>query len=129
MKEVNMTEQQIIEGNKSIAEFLETEIDYTKHGETAYFFRDNENRTSGYLPHELMFHKSWNWLMPVIEEIEEFPYIGVHIEGCYCAIKSDEKYPGEEDEIIVKNPINTFDKFSSVYQTVIQFIKWHNQNK
>ncbi len=95
-----MKTQDILKNNKMIMEFmLLTE---------AYFKID-----------EVLYHKSWGWLMPVVEKIEGmYPVL---IERAYCRIEADGEGAYFEN--------NTGDKLLSTYKTIVQFINWHNENK
>jgi len=105
------------ENNKLIAEFMgakEVRKDNFKF----------PNRTG--LPLQIgtiKYHSDWNWLMAVIEKIEEkcaFVLIG----RMFC-------------EITYTNPLNTnvhFEKklvsgvrINAVYATCVEFIQWYNQ--
>ena len=74
----------INEKNKIIAEFMSKEI-YQKH-------------------HKSNYHCSWNWLIPVVQKIEQ-------------------DYEGVPQEII---NISLYSDINEVYKAVVQFIK--NQN-
>lgn len=134
------------ESNKLIAEFMG--LNKTKEGK---FIVENENdynteiyshyrETNEYLtiesgiirihfePYQLYYHFDWNWLMPVVEKIEEtdvFPEtenaINVTIGATsYCVIK--DSY-GEKVEITTSE----ITKIKTVYKAVIEFIKWYNE--
>lgn len=84
---------------------------------------------------ELKFHSSWDWLMPVIDKIEN------GLEDClgYVAIEkyNIESYsPGSLKRRLVffhyKENGKRFigqEKLNAVYRSVIEFIKWYNNNK
>ena len=65
-----LAKEQIIVGNKLIAEFEKLEIHNTlslaKTPIKAYEWHCNL-----YSEMELKYHKSWDWLMPVVEKIED----------------------------------------------------------
>jgi hypothetical protein len=78
-------------------------------------------------PEQLVFHKSWDRLMPVIEKIEK---LGVTTQICYAA--------GSKTYCTwILGLYNDYDstnvfpsKIESVYSAVVEFIKWYNkQNK
>jgi len=93
------------EGNKLIGDFMGKD------------FKD---------PLNYMYNKSWDWLMPVVEKIEDFEIdeikaVAVDIESNECEIKDYRQfnlsfayYEGET-------------KIEAVWQCVIQFIQWYNQ--
>ena len=59
-----MTTQEILEGNKLIAEFMGAKRkEYSITNREHYLFRDGRK----YLTENLIFHSSWDWLMPVVE--------------------------------------------------------------
>jgi hypothetical protein len=62
-----------------------------------------------FLLHELSYHSSWDWLMPVVEQID-------HIE-----------YESERLDII-DNAIKTR-VIGDVHKAVCEFIKMYNENK
>jgi hypothetical protein len=78
---------------------------------------------------DLKFHKSWEWLMPVVkrirgieegmlvERIDFMPNdgIAIHITG--------------RDSIIVDANGNHDGDKEATYKAVVEFIKWYNENK
>ena len=59
-----MSEQEIIEGNKLIAEFMGYKFIEDWH----QYWRLSDKHLL--LENELKYHSSWDWLMPVVEKIE-----------------------------------------------------------
>jgi hypothetical protein len=106
------------EGNKLIAEFMD-EYDLYHWGRDPF----NELLTATY-------HSSWNKLIPVVEKIEnliekEFDFITVKIERNYSNISVaniGEHLYGLDKHITGKS------KIESVYRSVVEFIKWYNNN-
>ena len=97
-----MTDKEILDGNKLIAEFMGYNTDELaeKDEEVRYFCHNHLINTSGipdwnttdedwtsYLyPDEMRFHSSWDWLIPVIgkitsecEEPEELGSLRLHL--------------------------------------------------
>lgn len=117
--------QEIIEGNKLIAKFM---------GGT---FSNYANNTKGWIipnltkngvdgdENNLKFHSDWNWLMSVVEKIEQD---GEPIE--IIGNKSKTHYFTHS-----YSPVNKYfktegaTKIESVYKSVIEFIKYHNEQK
>ena len=106
-----------IENNKLIAEFLG--------------YIDNGCSEDGFLIHpitnydveisSLKYHEDWNWLMEVVEKIESLGY-RIEIVKHICRI-----YLSNKETIIISE--NT-PKIEAVYNAVVEFIKWYNnQNK
>lgn len=101
--------------NKLIAEFMDMKVstDGTQVKDENWFYVDLDST----------FNTSWDWLMPVVERIEEIERIGVHIEGTYVSIKTDES--GKDVEIVRGK--TTFSKLESTYNAVVEFIKQYNK--
>ena len=101
--------------NKLIAEFMDMKVstDGTQVKCENWFYVDLDST----------FNTSWDWLMPVVERIEEIERIGVHIEGTYVSIKTDES--GKDVEIVRGK--TTFSKLESTYNAVVEFIKQYNK--
>lgn len=75
----------------------------------------------------LEFNTSWDWLMPVVEKIEEMDIVAsFQIEQPTIYIwASSESSTFENIEI----DIFTKSKIEAVYETCIKFIKWYNGRK
>ena len=91
---------------------------------------------------DLIFHSDWNWLMQVVEKIENLPsrtLQGTHYSGnevkIYKAINTNTHYceinlVKESGYRIVSIQFNKESKIKSVYDACLEFIKWYNeQNK
>jgi len=79
--------------------------------------------------HILKFHKSWDWLMPVVEKIEsEFCSSNIHY---YSAGMMKQAYVVEFLGYNIDYDNSQYDKskIKAVYKAVIKFIKWYNKNK
>lgn len=118
-----MTKQEIIEGNKFIAEFRQ--LPYV--GKDVYGFSGDVFNLIGeeikgnvlcYASTENMqFHSSWDWLMPVVHKCYKLQYgKGWSKANClqYCIIS---------DYFMAENAIEL------VYKEVVKFIKWYNSKK
>lgn len=120
-----MENKEILEGNKLIAEFdgwiLTDEFPdknrtYTKNGNLE-------------LDTTFKYHTSWDWLMPVVDKIEkkgciiEISYSIV----CMCRICIiGKKY--EKAFNIINDNNGGIQPISAVYKSIVEFIKWYNQN-
>lgn len=104
----------IIENNKLIAEYMgiNYEPNRNSHESSEYFYEDSE----------LGYHTSWDWLMPVIEQINSFGEFNVLIIGRACRIYSD--LPQHFNRFFEGD--TTLD---AIYAGVVEFIKWYNKNK
>jgi UDP-glucose 4-epimerase len=76
----------------------------------------------GYMTSELMYDTDWNWLMDVVDKIE----------GLNFSVEMNRQEEGDYQCLIVKKEIivQTFssNKMQSIYQAVVNFIKWYEQN-
>ena len=109
-----MTEQEILEGNTLIAEFMVAKP-CKKHPNIQLFLKikDNKNPSLQYW-HLLKYHKSWDWLIPVIDKI--------HSSNYYV-----DYYLSELGQSNNGVHINT--KFIEVsFNAVVEYIKWYNKN-
>ena len=70
------------------------------------------------------FHTSWDWLMPVVEKIEEDDEVDVNI-----LLNGTRIFKWRTDTDIVNNVAQiSFDKkIEHVYNAVVEFIKEHNK--
>jgi len=128
---MNLTEKQIEEYNESIGKFMnmKTGLTYQLFGENLNLTILDRTRTCCY-PHELRFHKDWNWLMEVIEKIEKLPItdnggVCVSIEHNYCRIYLDDW--GQFTDIAIGISKNS--KIEATFKAVVNFIEWYNQQK
>jgi hypothetical protein len=114
--------------NKMIAEFMDWDCDNigTMAPEVfryKVYFEYNPKEfftTTIYKYKDCLFHSSWDWLMPVVEKIEE-EYL-VDIFGKAISI-----YDEKKGEFIVDNPANyKLSKIENIYLGVVNFI--NNKN-
>ncbi len=105
-------QDEVIEGNKLIAEFMLVKIPdrhYLEMNPQLQYYGDSidEYGTVNNLVSErqLAYHSSWDWLMPVIEKIDSIYF----------------------NHYVVTLPIKT--DIKTVYEAVISFIKWYNTQK
>ena len=126
----------IIENNKLIAEFLDWEFDDLSETFETPFLKlvdpnafGNEQYSCKLQDFELEFHSDWNWMMRVVEKIENLQdenncaIYNVQIEQCFVEIIIN-----HTSETIVEVDSNS--KIQAVYNACVEFIKWYNeQNK
>ena len=105
-----MTKEEILEGNKLIAEFM----GMVRHNHISYATWAN-SKGDHIFESVLQYHSSWDWLMPVVEKIESLKNSDdyeIDIFGNCCDIGGRFEAVGET-------------KIAAVYIAVIEFIKWH----
>ena len=129
--------ENIIENNKIIAEFLDWGFDDLSETFETPFLKlvdpnafGDEQYSCKLQDFELEFHSDWNWLMRVVEKIENLQdenncaIYNVQIEQSFTEIIDN-----HTSETIIYD-IDADSKIEAVYNTVIEFIKWYNeQNK
>jgi hypothetical protein len=123
MSNIDAMQNEIIEGNRIIAEF-----DGWKYIEDGDSFHKPPNLL---FSHELKYHSSWAWLMPVVEKIENLNnknslLFYVSISGDECEIRRND-FPPHDTLITIKSVHK--DKLKSTWLAVVEFIKWYNNLK
>lgn len=97
----------ILEGNKLIMEFLTDEPEVL----------EVDLKKAGTLE-SLEFHKSWDWLIPAIEQCRKIDVI-----GSKRLIKNIDK------KLLKLDLYGTFKNVIEFIQWYNKFIEWYNQNK
>ena len=129
-----MENKEIIEGNKLIAEFMGVKNvrEYELNSKHKCLVISDDDGFIDYVEgiNFLSYNDSWNRLMPVVEKIEntgcvvEISYSLV----CMCRIcvigkKHEKSFNITNDNNGGLNPI------ISIWRSVVEFIKWYNENK
>lgn len=125
--------KEILGGNKSITKFME--IKPTEWGGMYSISQDHctcrestpEKALDGFAS-IAKYHKSWDWLMPVVEKIESIIFnednsFNVTIGSTnYCVIQDShgEVYDSTED--------SKESKLLTTYSAVVEFTEWYNEN-
>ena len=108
--DIKMTKEKILENNKLIAEFMNLKL-----------YNESENGWRTLI--SLHYHESWEWLMPV----------WIKINGLYKCIQIKEDYVKmdvrHKNSLSRTSKYNKYGEIGALYRTVIEFIKWYNQNK
>jgi len=129
-KKENMEE--IIENNRIIALFMGAKPYYLDNDVLTYPMMENpaqsKNLTTTHHVNDLRYHLSWEWIMPVIEKIEQlykksFP----NNEDFKRIFFEEKKLPNAEFMNVIALPLST--SIDEVYKEVIKFITWYNNKK
>ena len=99
-------ENAVMEENKLIAEFVGLKIVDWEEWNKAL---GSPKMYTVAKEEDLKYDYCWNWLMPVVEEIDHLEYESERLTKIDNAIKTRS----------IKN----------VYKAVVEFIKWYNKNK
>ena len=79
--------------------------------------------------HELKYNASWDWLMPVVQKIDQGDVVfsfhrGISGKGHTAKVFGlNEPYP-RYAFVDVSDP----DMLKTIYQAVVEYIIWHNEN-
>lgn len=123
-----MTQEEILKRNEAIALFMGVHHEIRKYtnnpddkGIMIYFFPDAGTKETYLLDaKELPYNTRWDWLMPVVEKIESIENsddyeVDIFSNCCEIGCKDEHSAVGKT-------------KIEAVWQAVIQFILWYNQN-
>lgn len=102
--------------NKMIAIFIGLQLD------SMGFIKYNPTNIKIKVDHDLKFHTSWDWLMPVVEKIESLGYI-VSLTNKACHILMNGKTLFDKPMQFISST-----KIEATYNAVIEFINWYNSN-
>ena len=105
-----------MKNNKLIAEFMGVNVitlDDVRKNKDPY-----HSSSDGYLKDDLKYHSSWDWLMPVVEKIENLGYEFTIIES-RCNINHNTDH--SEEELFHIETLGS--KLDTTYQAVVKFIK------
>lgn len=131
-----MSEKEIIEGNKLIAEFMggkyydAWENKFYHSASPHYYFDVQSLYLKDKVKKELKYHASWNWLMRVVEKIEQVRvkssatynsdhYFNVRVSQGYVEIEGT-------TEKIFRNTSIEGTKIKALWLAIGEFIKWYN---
>ncbi|NTW33877.1 MAG: hypothetical protein HGB12_14890 [Bacteroidetes bacterium] len=109
-----MTNQEIFEGNKLIAEFMEFPYNDSEQFIISYYYLEDRPGTID----DLEYNSSWEWLMPVVEKCEKIPVCN---KGGFAFIINGTLCAWDCYTFIEKT------KLEAVYKAVIAYIKWYNE--
>lgn len=119
-----MTKEEILEGNKLIAEFLGyVYVPYTAghSGRPCGWIIKNYKLVDRKVPKlflgrttkDLLYHKSWDWLMPVVEKINFLDHLNLW-----------DKH--NIDKFNLTESIANVD-IERTYELIVEFIEWYNE--
>lgn len=116
---MNLTTK-IMDNNKLLAEFLGWQFSpEDKRFEDWYDANGNRMTFGNHIP--LAFDTDWNWLMQVVEKINDLNNV-VHISENNVKIVNNTR-----GEVIVE--VTKGSMIESTYTACIYFVKWYNLNK
>jgi hypothetical protein len=121
------------QGNKLVALFMGAFYKSWKDNRTnRYRFDKPIGETYAFLARDLKYHTSWDWLMPVVEKIEELASLQYWIElsGRRCTIYEMVNY-GSNGKVIISEygSTNSESKIHATWLAITDFIQWYNQSQ
>lgn len=127
-----MERDEIIEGNKLIAEFMGYKLSDTFSPALPPHYINEEGETiTGYIDTELKYHSSWDWLMTVIEKIQSIDITPAPNYTCYrieIVVQGYVKISGFPMSSITTNVSNAGGLINAVWLAVVEFTKRHKQS-
>ena len=120
-----MKEEEILKNNKLIAEFMGctlTKIPYRDGGSfiSVEFnaFEQDDICSDWCIDSDLLFHKSWDWLMPAAKKT-------THLSGLISVDQEEYPYNTIDD---IRHAL-AFGDINSLYKETVKFIKGYNESK
>ena len=134
---MELTQEWITQFNNKCAEFLGLDIIPTYSNEPRYRYIDGYE----YYLHKLRFQFDWNWIMKVVEKIEELGY-QFDINGNEAGINSNiistrniatggtmNSYNEKYFPTLISVAEEDYSKKAAVVEAIHQFIDWYNKQK
>ena len=124
-----------MESNRIIADFIGAiqaykpyvntdDMEYDMYG-VIPTIEDGENEKHYFLPQEMLFDTDWNWLMVVVEKIENMEDENRCSKYNFEMVQTFvEIIDNNNSDTIVEIDKNT--KIQATYKAVVEFIKWYN---
>jgi hypothetical protein len=127
-----MTEDEIIDNNNLIAEFMGNKIVYD--GISHHFYYNDNNCMPKVIQTKNLYNSSWNWIMKVVDKIESLKYISIYISKTYLCKKHrvEISYEAPDYQHSQNNKtifIESESKIECVFFACVEFIVWYNSNK
>lgn len=114
----------ITDNNKLIAEFMGCKPIFKDKKE--YQMVTHENMCYG--ANELQYHKDWNWLMQVVEKIENTKYDNLTFDVFISKNKTHIHYSANNEWFSNIFLYEGKTKIENTYNACVEFIKWYNEN-
>ena len=112
-----MSEQEILEGNKLIAEFMGIKIIQSRYG------CNHPLVTCPYPDYSnLKYHSSWDWLIPVVSKISKM-YEDLYKQAFITKTPIPYDIETTYADVICRHV--TIEK-EHLFERVVEFIKWYN---
>ncbi len=120
-----MTKDEIIENNKLIAKFMGAKKTTNCNNNELWIPKQSVCKINtidlgrGQI---ICYHKSWDWLMPVVDKIRDIKN--------ECKLSNKDVYNRKDRGFgLYGNKFLVNTNFNYTYSGVIEFIKWYSENK
>lgn len=113
-----MTAEEIAKGNKIIADF-----DGIKIGKDLYSWRLGS--MAPIQESDLNYHASWGWIMPAVIKINLLGKYHFIIYGAVVEVTDESAHTITKCSITDSEPL----LIEAVWQCLVEFLKWYNQQK
>ena len=110
--------------NELIAEFMGYKV-MKENDFLNYNYPKNTNLDNIMIDVAIMYHKSWDWLMPVVEKINRELYL-IKIEYSLEMVEVRILLNSNELEIAAGYSSEVSNVIKAYYQAVVEFIKWES---
>lgn len=120
-----LTSNEVYEGQKLIANFINLPIEKTSYGDVYKHYDEV------YLPNELLFYNSWDWLMPVIDQInnlgKEYSFA---IFKTYVSLTVERGGKMYKDFSFAHSEYITLSQtgIEAAFKLIIRFLAWYKEN-
>jgi hypothetical protein len=119
-----MTQEETLEYNKRCAEVLGYQV-MSEKSFLMYEYPKGTDLSKVWVDAALVFHSDWNWIMEVLQKIEDLNY---SVEVCNIGARNYVCYIRSGGvEAVYSRILET--KKEAVVQAINQFLIWYNENK
>jgi hypothetical protein len=102
--------------NELLADFLGYTKPHPEYVNTTYWYKESREPLAF-----LLFDVDWNWLMEVVEKINDLNNV-VRISENHVVIVNNTR-----QEVLIESIYGSM--FESTYNACVEFVKWYNEQK
>lgn len=118
-KIIETNSEKVTQESKLIAEFMGFEPFHNNHYRCLFELYHNDQILP---PQHMRFHSSFDWLMPVIDKLEQETGYGL-------VLGSDYAYWNKFGENPLDEEFSGITRLETAYEATIGLIQWHNSQK
>lgn len=130
LRTMTITIEQLIQNNILIAEFMGCKkLDNGKYEVDEHPYEEHwQGNECDYAPEYMCYDARWEWIMPVVEKIESLKEDFINGNLLLESIGNHAKFIIDDGTRIFTDNIGG-SKLEAIYNAVVQFINWYNENK